>query len=190
MADVTVRATPDELLRLPDQGMGFELVDGELKELDVSNESSQIGGEILFLLKAFVRPGQLGYVFMADNAFQCFPDPETVRRADVSFITADRLSPQEYRTPGHCRVCPDLVVEVVSPNDRMAEVIAKRKEWLAAGARLVWVVDPLDQTVHAYTPGGPARLLQPGDVLTGEPVLPGFSVAVAELFRPPVTPVG
>lgn len=152
----------------------------------MSNESSHVGGEILFHLKAFVTPRGLGYVFMADNSFRCFADdPDRVRRADVSFIAADRLTPELYRSKGHCTVCPDLAVEVVSPNDLMSDVTAKRKEWLAAGAKLVWVVDPDDRSVSAYRSGEPVRVFQETDTLTGDPVLAGFSCPVADLFRLP-----
>jgi Uma2 family endonuclease len=185
-AIATPAITPDDLLRMPDEGRGFELVDGQLRTLNMSNESSYVGGEILHLLKSFINPRGLGYVFMADNGFQCFPnDPDRVRRADVSFIAAARLTPEQYHSKGHCPVCPDLIVEVVSPNDLVTEVTTKRKEWLAAGAKLVWVVDPDDRTVSVYRPDQTPRILLEKDTVTGDPVLPGFAVSVADLFKLP-----
>ena len=177
--------TPDDLLRMPDEGRGFELVDGELRGTEVSNESSFVGGQVLYAVMDHVRPRGLGYVFMADNSFRCFPDdPDRVRRADVSFVSAARMTPAQYRQKGHCPICPDLVVEVVSPNDLMSDVTEKRMEWLAAGVGLVWVVDPVDESVYAFH-GGAAKVFRDGDTLTAEPVLPGFAVPVADLFQLP-----
>lgn len=177
--------TPEDLLRMPDRGKGYELVDGKLKELNVSTESSHVAGEALFALKAFVRPAGLGYVLPPDASFQCFPDaPKRVRRSDAAFIAAGRLSPDQYRAEGHCTVCPDLIVEVISPNDLASEVNRKVQEWLKAGARLVWVIDPDAKLVFCHRPDG-VDIRREADTLTGDPVLAGFSCPVADLFRLP-----
>jgi Uma2 family endonuclease len=188
----TPEVTPEDLLRMPDGGKGYELVDGQLKELNVSAESSHVAGEMLFALKAHVRPTGLGYVFPADASFQCFPDaPKKVRRPDVAFVARGRLSDETYRQAGHCPACPDLVVEVLSPNDYAAEVNRKIREWLAAGVRLVWQVDPDAKMVFCYGPGkDDASIRYEDDTLTGEPVLPSFAVRVADLFRMPQPPIG
>jgi Uma2 family endonuclease len=82
-------------------------------------------------------------------------------------------------------VVPDLVVAVVSPNDLANEVNEKRIEWLEAGAQLVWVIHPVQQTIHAYRPDGTVRQFRRNDILDAEPVLPDFRVPVAELFKLP-----
>jgi Uma2 family endonuclease len=180
------KLTPDDLLRLPDRGKGFELVDGELKELNVSYLSSFTAGQVFFQLQSHVGPRNLGWVSPKGTSFRCFPDdPDRVRRADTAFHTLGRLTPAQVTVEGHCTVAPDLVVEVISPNDLAYEVAEKRVEWLAAGARLVWVIEPVQQTIHAYRPDGTVALFGRTDTLTADPVLPDFRAPVADLFRLP-----
>jgi Uma2 family endonuclease len=78
---------------------------------------------------------------------------------------------------------PDLVAEVRSKNDRPKEVADKVADYLAAGARLVWVLDPPTQTVTAHRPGQAPQVFSAGHTLTADGVIPGFAAAVADLFR-------
>lgn len=179
--------TPDDLFLLPDHGKGFELVEGEMKELNVSFQSSFTAGQAYFYLQSHVRQHGLGWVSPEGTSYRCFPDePTLVRRADTSFHAIGRITLEQARRQGHCTVVPDLVVEVVSPNDLAYEVNEKRIEWLEAGAKLVWVIDPVQETIHAYRADGTVHLFGRSDALTAEPVLPEFTVSVAELFQLPV----
>ena len=127
---------------------------------------------------------KLGWVFPADNSYQCFPDaPDKVRRPDVSFIVLGRL-PAEQLPEGHITIAPDLAVEVVSPNDRAYDIDHKVEEYISAGVRLVWVISPAGRTVRVHRADGTVALLGQKDELDGEDVLPGFSCAVCELFPP------
>ncbi|MFO0848405.1 MAG: Uma2 family endonuclease [Gemmataceae bacterium] len=176
------RLTPDDLLRRPDGGMGYELVDGELRELSVSTKSSRVGGRVYRRLDEYAdRAG--GWAFPAETGFQCFTG-NTVRKPDAAFIAWDRLTTEQYEDEGYCQVCPDLVVEVTSPNDLAWEVVAKRELWLAAGVRVVWEIDPDARLVFAHSAAGVTRFRE-DDTLTGDPVLPGFAVPVADLFKLP-----
>jgi Uma2 family endonuclease len=83
---------------------------------------------------------------------------------------------------GYPAVAPDLVVEVVSPNDRAGEVQAKLSDWLTAGSRLVWVIDPGRRRVIVYREDGFVDLLADQDALNGEDVLPGFSCSIADIW--------
>lgn len=180
--------TPDDLLLLPDQGKGFELVDGELQDMNVSSLSSFTAGEVYGQLRDHVRPRNLGWVFPEGHSYCCFPDdPDKVRRADTAFHSLARLTHAQVAAEGHCTVVPDLVVEVVSPNDLAYEVSRKQAEWLEAGAKLVWIIHPVRQTIHAYRADGTVTLFNRTDTLTADPVLPDFRVPVADLFRLPVT---
>jgi Uma2 family endonuclease len=179
--------TPDDLLRLPDQGKGFELVDGELRELNVRFLSTYTAGQVYFQLQSHVGPRKLGWVSPEGTSFRCFPDEaDRVRRADTAFHALGRLAPAQVMAEGHCSVVPDLVVEVVSPNDLAYEVDEKRADWLSAGAKLVWVIYPVQQTIYAHRADGTVTLFNRTDTLTAEPVLPEFHVPVAELFRLPI----
>jgi len=177
---------PEETLRPLEPGPGFEFVDGALKELNVSKLSSFIAGECHGFLREYVRPRGLGWVFPEGASYRCFPDdPTRVRRADTAFHVLSRLTNADLRAEGHNSVCPDLVVEVVSPNDSADEVNIKRIEWQQAGATLVWVIHPTAQTVHAYCSDGSVRLFTAAGSLTAEPLLHEFCLPMAELFRLP-----
>lgn len=179
------RYTPDELLKLPD-GDRFELVAGQLVETEMSLLASFIAGRLIELLSAFVRAGELGGVFSSDASYQCFTkDPERIRRPDVSFIQRSRLKPEFFS--GHVPIAPDLAVEVVSPNDLYYDVQNKVEEYLAAGVRLVWVLNPDKKIVQVYRPDRSVSHLQISAELSGESVLPGFACGVVDLFKLPPT---
>jgi len=108
-------------------------------------------------------------------------DPDTVRAPDVAFVRTDRVPPPDERRK-FAELAPDLVAEVTSPSDRVGEVNSKVAQWLDAGVRLVWVVDPESRIVVAHQPGGVAHLLRGDDVLDGGDVLPGFSLPLRDLF--------
>jgi len=161
-------------------------VDGRLEVLSVSYLSSFVAGNIYELLKAFVKVGNLGWVAPEGTSLQCFPrHPDRVRKPDTCFHKLERLSHEQATTEGHLTVVPDLVVEVISPHDRAVRVNTKLNEWVEAGVPLIWLVYPEDQQLRAFSTGGVVRTFEARDILTGDPVLPGFAVPVAELFRLP-----
>ena len=182
------RLTPDDLLKRPDRDR-FELINGTLVEKNVGYRSSRLGGRVLSLLDAWVTPHNLGWVAGADAAFQCFEealpdDPTRIRKPDVSFISLDRL-PAEDEPEGYCNIAPDLVVEVVSPNDTYYELSEKIEEYLQAGVRLIWVVVPKTKTVRILRADGSTAELHVDQELSGEDVVVGFRCAVSEIFRTP-----
>jgi Uma2 family endonuclease len=175
------RYTPDDLLAMPD-GVRYELVDGELVERDMSGLSSEVARKLSGRAGMFSDERSLGHTFGSDCGYQCFPfDPRRVRRPDASFVRAGRISTEEYES-GHITVAPDLAVEVVSPNDLAHELIEKVDEYLRAGVRLVWVIDPQSRTVAVHRPDGSDSRLREQDELSGEDVLPGFRCPVRDLF--------
>jgi Uma2 family endonuclease len=178
--------TPDEMLRLPGEGSGYELVNGQLKELNVSKESSRVAGNLFFLIQQFCSGSIPGWVFPQETGFRCFAgDPGRVRKPDVAFILLDRMPPETYQDEGFCTICPDLVAEVISPNDLASELEEKRDEWLDGGVKTVWVVDPSTHTVRIHRTDGSYAFLRETDTLTAPDLLPGFAVPVADLFKLP-----
>jgi Uma2 family endonuclease len=176
--------TADEFMRLPDEG-DYELVDGKLVERHMGVKSSYIGGRLLRLLGAYCENPFIGWVLPADANYQFFPDrPNLVRKPDVSFIQVGRL-PNEALPEGHARLAPDLVVEVVSPNDTFYEVTQKMAEYRIAQVRLVWLVIPPTRTVQIRRLDGSLAEVGEEGELTGEDVVPGFHCSVRELFQPP-----
>jgi Uma2 family endonuclease len=181
------RHTPEDLLTMPDADR-FELVNGELVERNMGSESGWIGSNLLGLVFIWNRDRKYGWGFGAEGSYQCFSaDPARVRKPVVSFVRAGRL-PGAFVRRGHMPAPPDLAVEVVSPNDSFSEVNAKAEEYLRAGVRLVWVVDPDTRAVSILRADGTATRLHANDELSGEDVLPDFSCLVAELFAPAASP--
>jgi Uma2 family endonuclease len=104
-----------------------------------------------------------------------------VRVPDAAFVRADR-APQGEARKSFPRLAPDLVVEVLSPSDRVSEVVAKLEMYQEAGVPLIWLVDPDKETITIIAAGQPTRVVKQGDTIDGGDVLPGFSVPVAEIF--------
>jgi len=176
--------TPEDLLAMPDEA-DFELVDGELVERLMSSLSSWIGGRIYRLIADHVEAQGLGFVWPADNGYQCFPKaPGKVRKPDVSFVHHDRL-PEGLPPEGYLRVAPDLAVEVLSPNDLAIDLDVKLIDYRDAGVRLTWVLNPESRSARVYGLDGSSRFLAENDDLSGEDVLPGFSCRVDALFPTP-----
>ena len=135
---VSQRYTPEDLLAMLD-GHRFDLVDGHLVERNMGAESSWIAQQINRYLGNYAETSQHGLVLGPDCGYQIFSDdPNRVRFPDGSFIRSERL-PDDALPRGHIRVVPDLVLEVVSPNDLAWEVDMKVTEYLQAGVPLVWV---------------------------------------------------
>jgi Uma2 family endonuclease len=139
-----------------------------------------IGARLGYYLSDFVNRNALGVVFAQDTGFKIARDPDTVRGPDVAFLGRERVDRIPAR--GYAEVAPDLVAEILSPDDRPGDVLAKLADWLAAGARLVWVIDPQRSEVHVYRQDGTLSVLTAKDSLDGEEVLPGFSCSLAEIF--------
>lgn len=133
-------------------------------------------------LRAFVRSQKLGKVVSGEVGVYTHRDPDTVRGVDAAFISHERLARRKKKS-GFLDVAPELIVEVMSPDDRWSEVKQKLREYFAIGVRLVWVADPSDKTVYAYRSLTDVREFTETDALTGDDVLPGFTVSVAQLFE-------
>ena len=164
---------------------GYELADGKLLEKGMGAESSEIQCEVSFLMKLWSRQSKLGRVYDSEAIYRCFPGrPNQTRKPDVSFVRNDRL-PGGRSPTGVFTIPADLVVEVVSPNEFAYDLHAKLADHQSAGVPLIWVIFPNLQTVDVYQSGSPVRHLTAAEELTGDPVLPGFRVMVADLFPPP-----
>lgn len=121
-----------------------------------------------------------GAVVTVESGYILSDDPATVRGPDVAVVLRQR--PSEREPGGWTRGAPDLAVEVISPSDVSAAMNEKTLEYLEAGARLVWVVDPGSRSVTVYRPDGSANVLREDGLLTGEDVLEGLEVPLAEIF--------
>ena len=121
-----------------------------------------------------------GTVLGPDTGFVLARAPDTVRAPDVAFVLAGRLP--DPLPDGFGDLAPDLVVEVRSPNDRPGPLLAKVGEYLAAGTQLVWVIDPAHISVTIYRADGTVAAVGVNETVSGESLIPGFSVSVCDLF--------
>jgi Uma2 family endonuclease len=168
----------DQFVNRPENAArNFELIAGEIVEKRVSSpRSSAIGAFIAGLLAVFVRQQGLGRVTGADGGYKVngeryIPDAAYVSKARQPALPDDAYNP----------LPPDLAVEVLSPTNDDEEMRVKVAHYLAAGT-VVWVVNPDKQRVEVYVSGQPPQILSANDTLTGGSVLPGFTVAVSEIF--------
>ena len=144
-------------------------------------EHGKTVANLTILLGSFVKSRKLGSLTASDSGVWLERDPDTVREPDVAYFSAEKMPPG-VRVEGYAEVIPDLVVEVVSPNDSLSEVNDKALMWLSYGVRLVWVVNPSTRSVDVYREGRGAATLTENEALDGLDALPGFTCAVREVF--------
>jgi Uma2 family endonuclease len=173
--------TADDLSRLNIQDKRTELVRGRLVVREPAGfRHGVVALEIARRLSDFVTSRSLGVVVAAETGFTLFRDPDTVRAPDAAFVRADRV-PQPLPR-GYAAFAPDFVVEVLSPDDRAGEVLAKVGDWLDAGVRLVWVLDPDRRVARVYRSDGSEAMIAAENTLDGEDVLPGFTCRLSDLL--------
>ena len=171
--------TDEELLQLPDDGRKYELVEGELVVSPAGGRHGRTVVRLTVRLGAFVAEHRLGEVFDSSTGYRL--PSGNLRSPDVSFVAASRLA--EGGVPkGFLHLPPDLAVEVLSPDDRPRPVMDKVGEYLAAGVRVVWVIDPEGETAAAYRSLTDVREIGSGESLQADDVVPGFVCPLSVLF--------
>ena len=173
--------TAAELLALPDDDYRYELVRGKLIRMPPpGSRHGRTVARVVSRLGHFIEARNLGTILGA-SGYHLEWDPDTVRAPDVSFISAERLPPDEF-PHGYPTLAPDLTVEVLSPSERPGARREKMQDYFAAGTRLVWEIDPAQPTITAYRSVHDGTTLAAADELTGAEVLPGFVCRVGELI--------
>jgi Uma2 family endonuclease len=168
-----------ERLSLP--GKQVELVRGRLVVREPpGTRHGAVAANLTIHLGNFVRQHGLGIVCAQDTGFKIATDPDTVRAPDVAVLSTEQVARVPAR--GYAEVAPALVIEVVSPDDALAEVLAKVADWLAAGTRLVWLVDPRRRHILVYREDGGISLLRGDTSVDGDDVLPGFTCSLEDVF--------
>jgi len=161
------------------------LIAGELIQMTPAKpKHSWVGSNFGFYLRSFVGPRELGIVLESSAGYQFEEAPDTVLAPDVSFIRRDRI-PAFAEWDDFFRVVPDVAMEVLSPSERKRHIDRKVRLYLANGVRLILLVDTRKRQVTVHVPGREPRVLSENDVFDGEDVIPGFRLAVAQLFAPP-----
>jgi Uma2 family endonuclease len=173
--------TAEELPGISIPGKSIELVRGVLVVREPpSTRHGRVAAWLTHCLLRYVSRHDLGAVIQ-DAGFKIESRPDTVRAPDVAFVSRSRVD--EIPPTGFATFAPDLAAEVVSPNDRPGELLAKVGQWLDAGTLLVWVIDPGRSQARVYRADGELTIIPADGRLTGESVLPGFTCALAEVLR-------
>ena len=174
--------TADDLLRMPDDGYRYELLEGKLVKLaPASREYGKYAAHVMARLWQHVNVNQLGEVSAAETGFRLASNPDTVRAPDAAFVSVARVQEIEQES-GYWPFAPDLAVEVISPNDTYSEVESKALQWLDAGSQAVVVVDPRRQSLAVYRSRSDIVILTGEEVLEIPDVVPGWTLPLQELF--------
>ena len=174
--------TVADLIEISEGGEHYELYWGELRKMPPpTREHGKLGQRIGWRASGFVEENELGETYLAETGFQLTSNPDTVLAPDWSFVSEGRSVPTgdgEYK-----RVAPDLVLEVRSPSESVRAFEAKLALWIELGVRLVWGLDPKRKSLTVYRAMGTPEVLRETDELSGEDVLPGFSLPLSRVFR-------
>ncbi len=182
--------TRRESLQLPmetDEAL-YEWINGQRVAMPpMSIRAMTVVSRLTGLLDAFAKQNHLGEVFSEMLIRLPLPDDEDRnRRPDIFFVSSSKLATAVPEDPdaNAWDVVPDLAIEVTSPTDRAEDQREKVVEYFQLGVRCVWVVYPKLRIIDVYESSGMVRTFGPDSTLSGDPVLPGFELRLAELFRP------
>jgi len=172
--------TGEELFAMGDIGR-TDLVEGELIRMSPTGyKHGIIESRFDIVLRDFVRRNKLGEVLVGEVGIYTSRNPDTVRGADAIYISNERLS--HVKSESYLDVAPELIVEILSPNDRWSEVNDKLDEYFAIGVQVVWVADPRRRKVFVYGSPTQAECFTADKELSGGEILPGFKVRVSKFF--------
>jgi Uma2 family endonuclease len=175
-------ATEDDAFRLhASEGVLCELVDGVLVEKPMGAYESAIAVELAFLLKLYLQKNPCGFLLGAGGPIR--PRRSRMRLPDISFFAWDRFPNRAIPRVKVIPFSPDLAVEILSEGNTVDEIDTKLDEYFTGGTRLAWIIDTEQRTATIYTSrNAPAPIAEHGS-LRGEPVLPGFSLVLADLLN-------
>ena len=177
----------DAFVSLPENAeRSFELDEGEVIEVPSPKKfHGFVCGNLTIELGTYARRRGSGYVCSNDVGILIGREPDTVRGPDVAFFDDGQTYAEMLAEEGYAETPPTFVAEVLSPSDRPGPVARKVTQYLRAGVKLVWVLDPERREVFVYRPGTEPDVIPADGTLDGGAALPGLAVLVAELFRGP-----
>lgn len=182
MSAIKTLMTANELLQLPKDGFRYELIQGELRKMSpAGGKHGVLAMRFGAKLGIFVEDNDLGTVYAAETGYKIKTNPDTVIAPDVSFISKERL-PESEIPDGYLVAVPELVVEVISPNDSKKEVEEKVQTWFDFGVSVVILINPKKRAVTVYRSFTNSITLQENDMLVLDDVVTGFSYPISKLF--------
>ena len=174
-------ATHADLVVANESGMDslVEWVDGCLVEKAMGYEASVVAAAMVRILGTFVSIHRLGLVSGADGFFRLL---DSTRGPDVAFIALERLPNGVFPFQSFPHIAPNLVVEVLSPENTKAEMTRKRLEYFHCGVQIVWIVDCTHRSIAVYSSSSEVHVVGETESLDGGIALPGFSSPVVDFF--------
>jgi Uma2 family endonuclease len=183
LAPMPGMAIPRDVLYLDDHhDVICELIDGVLVRKPMGFEESVLAAFLIQQLLNYPDRHDLGIVSGEAGFLEL--EPKQIRAPDVAFFSWQRLANGRVPNKRIPSLIPDLAIEVLSASNTPLEMERKRKELFSKGTRLIWVVDPEQKTVEAFTSPEDSTVLTVGRSLDGGDVLPGFKLKLAKLFAP------
>jgi Uma2 family endonuclease len=176
----------DEFMRFcaANEPMRFEREpNGEILVMTPSgSRTSRINSQITYLLTAWAQEDARGVSFDSNGGFG-LPDG-SVRAADAAWVALHRWQAlTEEEQSGFAPICPDFVIELRSPSDKLPDLQAKMDQWIANGAELAWLIDPIEKSVTVYRPGqDPEHLAHPTSVQGTGPIA-GFELVLSRIWE-------
>lgn len=173
--------TADELLKMPEDGYRYELIQGELKKMSPGGEKHGAAiAKFTGYLAFHVYENELGTVCGAETGYKIKENPDDVKAPDISFTSKNTIQ-EDSLIDEYSTIAPDMVVEVTSPSDYPKKVQEKVDIWLAFGVSLVVIINPLTRTVTLHRINSVVTLTE-NDVLDLSDIVPGFSYPVSKLL--------
>jgi Uma2 family endonuclease len=162
----------------------YEIINGEVVADPYLHPYESWFASKLFREMVIADPSESYGIVIRGVHFVLAESPRLWRRPDLAFVSHERW-PVDRPVPRTeaWHVVPDLAAEIVSKADSAEALLARLEDYLRAGIRLVWVVYPDQSLVYAYNSATSVKILQVGDELVGEPILPGFRFPLANLFE-------
>jgi Uma2 family endonuclease len=173
--------TADELFAMADTS-GVELIRGKLHPMPPTGyEHGETESDIAFCLRSFLRHQNLGKVMTGEVGMYIRRNPDSIRAADALFISHERL--QQVQSKSYLDVAPELVVEVLSPHDTWVDMAEKLEDYFSIGVLQVWFANPRNKTLQVFTSVTDSVLLRGGDCVPAIAFLPGFTLAVSDIYN-------
>ena len=181
--------TTEQLLAMPDDGIDRELIRGELRENRMTKRNrfhTRTVSQLAYILERWLdsQPDSCGEVHTGEVGTILRRAPDSTVGIDVAYFSAETIARQTDQTT-LIEVAPRLAVNVLSPSDKVEEILEKVREYLSTGVEMVWIVDAYFETIQVHRRGAAPVTYNREHRVNGGDVLPGLDFAVVDVFHRP-----
>lgn len=180
-AMTTARITAEDVLRPGSRWKDYEIWDGVPMLREPSRgQSEDVSARVLVPLGSHVYAKKLGRVFLSSQGFLLAREPDRLLASDSAYVSKERLP--QVPAKGFIEMAPDFCIEVRSPTDSWEATVEKCGIWIAHGVQVAWAIDPLKRRAAVFRAERPVEVLHAEGTLDAEPAVPGFNLALQDLF--------